>query len=500
MTSGTGDPVQITEKANQAAKIALQSGDLHYHKGEFELALVHYLKALEHSPNQAELQVRAAMDYLGMESSAAAMPHLEQAIRLNPNHAQAHAMLANLLLFSADAKPALEHARRASELAPDDPDIAAGLATILEADRQSGEADRIVGRLLAEGKTTTRLALLCARLAPRRFAGPRVIEMIDRLLDEPELAKRERPPLLWAAASLLDRMRQYDQAFDYASRAYAIRGGTYDAKNVERIADSFIEYFSAKTLQRLPRASHGLETPVFIIGMPRSGTSLIEQILSSHPSVFGAGERDWVFRAWESATQKRGSINAPLTEAIDQLTQADLNDLAAQYLAASLGANPLAARVTDKTLGNFMHVGLIALLFPKARIIHCRRNPLDTCVSCYLGGFAADKSPQASLGSLGHYYRQHDRMMAHWKTVVQLPLLEVRYEEVVSDLDAQARRMVEFLGLPWDQRCLAFHESGRFVATASTDQVRRPIYSDSVDRWRNYAAHLTPLREALLAE
>jgi hypothetical protein len=230
--------------------------------------------------------------------------------------------------------------------------------------------------------------------------------------------------------------------------------------------------------------------PIFIVGMPRSGTTLIEQILASHPQVIGAGE----LNALRNAAERLG----PLPEAFAGLTPQAATQVGRDYLAH---VTPLArgrAHVVDKMPGNFLHAGLIAAALPGARIIHSRRDAVDTCLSCYSKLFSGEQPFAYDFGELGRFHRGYEALMAHWRTLLPPEcFIEIDYEEVVDDLEGQARRLIAFLGLPWDEACLNFHQSRRVVRTASMNQVRQPIYRGSKGRWRQYAGHLQPLLAAL---
>jgi hypothetical protein len=229
--------------------------------------------------------------------------------------------------------------------------------------------------------------------------------------------------------------------------------------------------------------------PVFIVGMPRSGTTLVEQVLASHPGVHGGGE----MRHLDIVLMEH--FGGPADPArIAALDRATLDRLAHDYWArASLGVPP-GLRITDKMPSNFRHAGLIHRLFPDAVIVHCRRDPRDTCLSIYATHFAAGQDFAYDLRELGAYYRGYRDLMAHWRKVLPATtLVEVDYEAMVGDLEGQARRLVAACGLAWDPACLDFHRTARSVRTASVNQVRRPLYGTSVERWRPYASHLGPL-------
>jgi hypothetical protein len=221
---------------------------------------------------------------------------------------------------------------------------------------------------------------------------------------------------------------------------------------------------------------------LFVVGMPRSGTSLIEQIIASHPAACGAGELGF----WDAAARRHG---AGLPD------EALRRRLGGDYLKVLTGHSASASRVVDKATVNADYLGMIHAVFPRARIINLRRDPVDTCLSCYFQQFPSALSYTMDLGDLAHYYREHQRLMDHWRAV--LPpgtLLDVPYAEVTAHQETWTRRILEFAGLPWDERCLEFHTNTRAVATASVWQVRQKMYSTSVGRWRNYEKFLGPLK------
>jgi len=257
-----------------------------------------------------------------------------------------------------------------------------------------------------------------------------------------------------------------------------------------------IATFGAEFFARTDRAGSQSELPVFIVGMPRSGTTLVEQILASHPMVHGAGELDYMRRIMQTLPERLG-VQRPIPECAANIDTALAERIAEEHLQHLREHSASALRITDKTPSNFLRLGLIALLFPKARIIHCQRDPLDTCLSCYFLRFGQGQAFAYDLDDLGRYYRDCARLMEHWRRVLPSPLLEVPYEALVADQEGWSRRLIAFLGLDWDDRCLAFYRSERQVKTASVWQVRQPVYASSIGRWRRYAKHLGPLFAAL---
>lgn len=397
----------------------------------------------------------------------------------------------------AQAQAALRAARAAVELAPENSELALTLAYLLEANRQTSDAMQIVQQMLDRGQESARLAALYARMAPSIGRTEDALTRVERALASGAVKfAHERSSLHFAATNLLDRLGRYDDAFAQARLAHQTRGVKYDPRTIERLVDEKIELYTRPILSCAARASESSDKPVFIVGMPRSGTSLVEQVLASHPMMYGAGELNWIGRIEHSMLQ-RSPEKARQTLDLRRCSLGVLNEMAAQYLRALTALNPQAHRITDKMPLNFLNLGLISRLFPDARVIHCTRDPLDTCLSCYLTELTVGNEFTADLTTLGHFYRQYRRLMDHWTQTLDYSILEVSYEAMVEDLESHARRMLDFLGLPWDARCLSFHENKRLVATASNPQVRQPLYRSSVGRWKHYAGHLEPLRLAL---
>jgi hypothetical protein len=258
--------------------------------------------------------------------------------------------------------------------------------------------------------------------------------------------------------------------------------------------DRLLAAFSREAMAGLPRAGRNDVRPVFIVGMPRSGTSLVEQILASHRDIHGAGElSDLGLLALSTAA---GTLEYP--ESVATLSAMDMDRLSAAYGSRLDEIAPRASRVTDKMWQNFEFLGFASLLFPEARVIHCTRDPMDTGLSCFFHHFyGAGVAFAYDLAHIGAYYRQYLRIMDHWRQVLPLPVLEVSYERLVADTETQTRKIVDFTGLPWDPACLRFFETERVVGTASHEQVRRPVYRTSVGRHRRYLEWLGPLAQAL---
>jgi tetratricopeptide (TPR) repeat protein len=323
--------------------------------------------------------------------------------------------------------------------------------------------------------------------------APRVAAM-ERVAQR-ELPAQARIELCFALGKAYEDLGRHEEAFAQWVAGNTVKRASiaYDEparlQRLERIAASF----SLERMEALQRAGDPSRAPVFIIGMPRSGTTLIEQILASHSQVHALGERMDLAAEIETFAVRSG---VAYPEFIAGVASSDLRVLGEEYLASvGAGASP---RVTDKMPENFVYAGAIALALPNARIIHVRRDPIDTCVSCFAQLFTYGNAFTLDLTELGHYYRAYERLMEHWRAVLPAGMmLEVRYEDVVADLETQARRIIAHAGLAWEGRVLEFHRARNAVRTASVSQVRRPIYSSSVGRYHRYGDAIAPLIAAL---
>lgn len=320
------------------------------------------------------------------------------------------------------------------------------------------------------------------------------INDMETLLMDGHLSQNDQVNIHFALGKVFDDIGEYAKAFEHYAAANGIHRKTltYDVQKEIDLIERIINYFDETKLGQLAESIPDIVKPIFVIGMPRSGTSLVEHILASHPDISGGGELPEIGIIARSLHQTLGTA-IPFPECLDALSPVTACNAADQYYSRLCEISKGAKYVTDKATRNSVNLGLIAILFPNARIIHCVRNPLDNCLSCYFQRFLMGSYHTFDLTELGLYYRAHHRLMKHWESVLHLPFLEVRYELLVSNQEEESRRLVDFCDLEWDERCLEFHRTIRSVGTASNFQVRQPIYKTSVERWRNYAAFLDPL-------
>jgi len=336
--------------------------------------------------------------------------------------------------------------------------------------------------------------------ATRKFtADDPAIPLVEAQAAREDLSDEDRCFLGFAGGKIFNDVQDYDKAFTYYEMGNRSRNIQFDIAGFRRTVDRTIEVFSAETIQEL--SAHGLQTdlPVFIIGMPRTGTTLVEQILSSHPDVHGAGELKDI-SSIAGTMPRHATQKSEFPECVRYLPDNAFSGFGQAYLKRLRTFDKRATRIINKMPGNYLNLGLIAIMFPQAKVIHCRRDPLDTCLSCYFQRFRTGHDYSHDLKHLGLYFREYERLMAHWQQVLPQQPYELAYADLVQNQAEFSRQLIDFIEVPWDDRCLEFHSNRRPVTTASNWQVRRPMNRAGLDRWKNYDRHLVGLRQALAGD
>jgi tetratricopeptide (TPR) repeat protein len=459
-------------------------------------AIASYRNAIEAQPENIDAMLNLAGLLGKMTRIEEAIEWDRRILALRPNFAEAHYHLGNALLGVDKLEEAVECFRSAQRIKPDFTEaIGAEAQALQKLGRYDESCERILPALERGVKSAAIVAALAA-VAKRIGRREETTALAEEMLRQNKLSGDERRQLHFAAGKLYDELERYQEAFEHFRQANALYRGRFAREEHGKMVNDAIALFQTDRMRNMPKAKIMSDRPVFIVGMPRSGTSLVEQILASHPRIFGAGELNDI-NQYANGMQARLGAAAPYPACLGWVTQTVLDGLAQRYLDRLLAMEKTAARVTDKMPHNFLHLGMIAMLFPGARIIHTMRDPMDTCLSIYFQQFNDLHAYAHNLSDLGYYYRSYEKLMTHWRSVLDLPLLEVRYEELVTDPNAWIPRLVEFCGVEWVERCLQFHKTKRAVNTPSTEQVREPMYSRSVGRWRHYETQLEPLRIAL---
>jgi tetratricopeptide (TPR) repeat protein len=464
--------------------------------GDNQAALAYLQSALRQQPDHVVTLTNLGDALVALNRYDEAIQHLQHALRINPGFVNALCALANALHHSGNLHKALDTYAKLAALQPGSADAILGQARIQEQLGNHQECYRLVKPLLDSGN----LAAVPVFFDVSKHVGKReeAAQQLEGMLESGGLRNDAAAAIHFKLGKYYDEIAEYESAFSHYKQANTLTPASFNRKQLERFVSDSIMVYSPSFVEDMPHAQHHSHLPVFIVGMPRSGTSLVEQILASHPGVHGAGELQHLSRIVRQLAAGYPGVTAPLF--LRNLSQQELDVQAEQHLRtlAELGAG--ASRVTDKMPGNTHYVGLIRQLFPGTAIIHCTRHPLDTCLSCYFATFGNTGHDYIyDLQTVGEYYLQYHRLMQHWEAVFPQQILRVSYAQLVLDQETISRRMVEFCGLPWDDRCLSFHDNDRMVFTLSYDQVRQPIYTRSLERWRHYEKHLQPLRELLEA-
>jgi tetratricopeptide (TPR) repeat protein len=392
---------------------------------------------------------------------------------------------------------ALASFERALKLDPRSEAAIFGRADALERTGRRDRALDVLEPIVRAGRATPAMAVVYARAAVGAGRAQDAATFAEAQLGRPDLTPASRRSLLMLVGKALDKLGDVDGAFDAYRRGNSVEPPAFDVAVQRRRFDAIIDAFQPASLRALARATDSSRLPVFVFGMARSGTTLIEQVIHAHPQGHGAGEIHDLAHLCRMIPRFIGT-RSPFPACVRELTVDHANRLAQSFVERLRTYDRRAERIVDKSLENYELAGLISVILPGATLIHARRHPLDACLSCYMQDFSPQLHPYATdLRNLGLFYREYDRLTSHWRSVLDGAMLEVRYEALVADPEPGIRRIVEATGLPWNDGCLRFHAETRAVATASYDQVNRPIYKTAVARFERYEKHLRPLREAL---
>jgi tetratricopeptide (TPR) repeat protein len=497
---------QALEGSPDDTELLLLAADLADVRGRSGQAALLLRRALGKDPENIALWARLATSGRGFNDSPMAREAADRALALSegkppPMRAMALNAHAHVLSDAGDVESAEARYREALELMPGFVPALTGLGHLLMQRGKVAEATALFEQVRASAPLQGWSQLIRARVTPE---DPAVLEEMEQAARRPGLEGRVRTSLLFSAAEAWDAKKEYDRAMRAAREANEASKALlpYKPERHRAEVEREIARFSAEFIASRAGWGDPSRLPVFVLGMPRSGTTLVEQILGSHSQVFGAGELGQIgeligrIDAWE----RHVGSGAGYPDCVVDLTAQDLRRHAGQLLGKLAEFDPKAARIVDKLPHNFEHIGLILLMFPNASIVHCRREARDIAVSNYITDYAAKFGGMGfayDLGWIGEQLVDHDRLMRHWHAVFPGRILEVVYEELVEDTEAWARRLIAHLGLDWEPGVLDFQELDRSVKTASVWQVRQPVYKTSKARWKRYEAHLGPLEEAL---
>ncbi len=489
------------------------------------------LQAIKARPQYAEAHCNIACAFLSMEDLKRAEAGFNEALKLKPDYPQALEGLAKLHQEQKQLPQAQAVAERALAIAPQRaevhsllggiygeqsfPDKAAqayaqALAlnpNLLSAHLGKGHLQMEVGEMdAAEASFRQALALdpdgLSARLSLTQVRkttpdDENLLALEKYAENLASMSETKALSLHFSLGKCYDDIKQYDKAFPHFLEGCRLKRKRiqYNAADNDSAVQNIIRLVTPEMIDSLRGSGEPSDVPIFVLGMPRSGTTLTEQILASHPDVYGAGELHDLLHL---AGHPKGEPTVGFPLSMQGLTPDDMAAMGAKYVAGLRERAPNSPRITDKMPANFFCVGLIHLILPNAKIVHVNRNPVDTCLSGFTRLFNKSQYHSYDLAEIGRYYRNYAQLMNHWRAVLPAgAFLDVQYEDLVADNVNQARRLLEFCNLDWHDACLDFHKTERNVRTASVTQVRQPIYNSSVERWRKYEKFLGPLLQEL---
>ncbi len=458
----------------------------------FREAMMAYDWAMKLSPDDYRIHSArgAALDELGFLEEA--LEAHRRAVALKPDDAIVRESMGHTLRSKGDLLAAEQSFRIAVDLAPDSASAHSGLGGVLRLLGRFDDAASCLRRALEldpdEPMTIQTLGSLS------RAAANSEIERLTQMLSRADLPAEDRISAGFGLGKLYDDADRFDEAFPCFAEANALvkqrrmdDSVRFDADKLHEEVDELIATFTPAYFSERREWGDPTDLPVFIVGMPRSGTTLVEQIAASHSKVVGAGELNDI-----------ANYVTALGKPPEQWDRESISQMALRHKFKLMDLSLGASRVIDKMPANIMNLGLIATFFPNARVIFSLRDPRDNCLSCYFQMFVKHKLMFTyDLVHCATQYLEQERLRAHWQKALPLRMMTIQYEELVGDLEGQSRRLIDFLGLPWEPACLDFHKTERPVLTASFWQVRQPLYSSSVGRWKNYESHLGPLLKAL---
>jgi len=463
---------------------------------QFLEARVFLKHALELAPDYPRAWVDLANVQRELEDYDEALQSASRVIELSPQKAESYMVYASILGVAGRHEEAIETYEKALQL---NPDKAAALCTMAHHLKTIGRQEDAIARYrecIAHRPDHSESYWSLANLKTFRFEQGEV-EAMHRLLEGEKLSDEARSQINNALGLEYEARGDYDRAFDHFAECNQIRRKSefYDPVDTEDTHDRVIELFNPAFFEQ-EAGEERSPAPIFIVGLPRSGSTLIEQILASHSQVDGTHELTDLSKVVR-AMRRRKRKDKRFPEVVGQLKSAGWSRIGAQYLERTEKHRSNAPYFIDKNPNNFIFVGLLKLAIPNAKIINARRHPLDSCLGSFKQLFASGQPFSYEMTELAEYYLQYQRLMDHWHETLPGFVLDVQYEDVVADLDQQVRRLLEFCGLPFEESCLRFHETQRAVKTASSEQVRKPIYSTSVNLWRYYERRLGTLIEIL---
>ena len=459
---------------------------LHQSQGAYTLALDWIEKAISNDQNNHVYHKLRGSYYVACSRFREACDSFNKAVEIRTDDINSWLQLANTYLAQGKTDDAIRVFNKLRLMNVDPENVSAGMALAYELKAEHHFALKELEPYLGAAKLSPAIATIYGMVAPQVKLEDDAIIKLGKTIQHQDTSAADKQRVHFVLGNLYDIKDRYDDAFRNYQAANNLY--THDASIARhtKLFDRYIEFFDRHYFSSAPVIAAGTYVPIFIVGMPRSGTSLAEKILSSHPDVYGAGELDNIYRIAQG-------MPGQYPECLKDMPADTLKQLANEHLANLATYSDGHKYTVDKMPSNFLYLGLIHVLFPNAKIIHCLRHPIDTCLSCYFQDFGVRLPYASDLTALGQYYKLYDRLMTHWKEVLTMPIYDLKYEALVADQAGESKRIFEFCGLEWDTQYLNYHEDKRLINTASYNQVRKPIYNRSVNKWMRYKSHLKPL-------
>jgi len=458
-----------------------------------------YDKAIELKPDYADAYNNKGTTLQEMMYYDDALSHYNKATELNPYYADAYVNQGNIYHEIKRYDEALGSYHNAIKLRPDHAEAYNNLSNTLASKGEMDEAEKMLRHALSLNKNYLTPWFRLTNIRKYSNADHPDIKNIQDLLQNPAISQRDRGFLCFSLGKVFDDCGKYDEAFEYYRQANEInnRMVSYNPDKATDITNQIIETFNHDLIKQSSAFASASKSPIFILGMPRSGTTLMASILSNHPSIKTAGELPTILDFTVHLPALLGT-STPYPQAVNELTPAAAAQMINDYeKRLRRDIEPAIPYIIDKQPLNFRYIGFISMLFPNALIIHCKRHPLDTCLSNYFQRFTQYYNYSFDLANIGHFYNEYFRLMEHWRQVLPNKMVEVSYEDMVNNTEQPTRHILDALKLEWNDRCLSPHTNPCAVETASQWQVRQPIYKQSVERWQHYEKFLTPLKEIL---
>ena len=464
-------------------------------QGRYEEAASTYKKALSINQLDPDLLFSLGLTLQDLRNQSGASIQFRRALEIKPDHIKSMIGLGCALVLMDRPSEALDYCQKVLSIEPENVDAISLISRIATYSGDTEKAWEYIEPLINKGSRVPNLILAFSGICKKLNRQTQAITLLEDLIQSGlPCSSNLLRSANFTLGNLYDDIDEYDKAFKFFKNGNDLANMEFDSHKHLQSIHTLIHNHNSKTSRHTSNV--GSDRPIFIVGMPRSGTTLVEQILAAHSKIHGGGELLAIPNMVDNLQAMTGT-GKPYPFCLDELTETTLNQLTERYLIKLNNISKEARHVTDKLPGNFLNLGFIEKLFPNARIIHCRRNPIDTCLSCYFQDFSGNHPYSYSLDGLAHFYTGYMMLMDHWRNYLTIPMLEIDYEDLIFNLEENCHRLIDFCNVGWEPACVEFYNTRRFVGTASYDQVSKPIYTKSVGRWVNYKKHLTTLLDIL---